>query len=266
MNQRWLLLRYDVESTDAALMQGFLAGVADTHREADFPVTLFCTGAAIDARQDAFRNFKDTVGGDSRFEIGDHSYSHIGVCYERGKSVASLRADYERSLDAHERILQTRPDSLSICGTGGADGAPLSGFDATKKSREELAMLVSLGIRRLNTRLTEANDGQAFTDYAALGFPSVFGFPSAHSDTSWIRQADITGDFLAPLRAEIDHRSRENLPMPIICHDWVTWDHAPDRAFSHIKQIAAYAREQGFTPLTHGAAAEKWFHASRREA
>ncbi len=259
MNRRWLLLRYDVESTDAALMNGFLEAVVDVHREADLPVTLFCTGGAIDAREDAFRSLRDTISGDSRFEIGDHSYSHIGIGYERGKPVDVLRADYERSLDAHERVLGVRPDSLSICGTGGVDGNPLSGFDATEKAREELAMLVALGIRRLNTRLTGKNGGEEFTDYGSLGFPHISGFPSAFSDTSWIRQADISGDFLAPIRAEIDRRSRENLPMPLICHDWVTWNHAPDRQFSHIKQIAEYARQKGFQPCTHGAAVREAF-------
>jgi peptidoglycan/xylan/chitin deacetylase (PgdA/CDA1 family) len=253
-DRRRLLLRYDVESTDAALMDGFLAGLVHAHREADLPVTLFCTGGAIEAREDAFRAFRDRVDGDARFEIGDHSYSHIGIGYERGKPVAVLRADYERSFAAHERVLGTRPDSLSICGTSGADGDRLPGFDATEKAREELAMLVALGVRRLNTNLTGKNGGEEFTDYAALGFPHVGGFPSAFSDTSWIRQADITGDFLAPLRAEIDRRARENLPMPLICHDWVTWNHAPDRRFTHIKQLAEYARQQGFTPMTHGAA------------
>jgi peptidoglycan/xylan/chitin deacetylase (PgdA/CDA1 family) len=252
MNRRWLLLRYDVESTDAALMNGFLAGVADAHREADLPVTLFCTGGAIDAREDAFRAFRDNVGGDSRFEIGDHSYSHIGIGYERGKPVEVLRADYERSFDAHERVLGTRPDSLSICGTSGVDGDRLSGFDATEKGRAELAMLVALGVRRLNTNVTGIKGSEAFTDYAALGFPHVGGFPSAFSDTSWIRQADLSGDFLAPLRAEIDRRSQENLPMPLICHDWVTWTHAPDRRFTHIKQIADYACQKGYEPRTHG--------------
>jgi peptidoglycan/xylan/chitin deacetylase (PgdA/CDA1 family) len=254
MNRRWLLLRYDVESTDAAKMDGFLAGVADAHREADIPVTLFCTGGALDARADAFRAFQQTTSGDPRFEIGDHSYTHIGIGYERGKPVEVLRTDYERSFDAHERVLGIRPDSISICGTGGVDGDQLSGLDATEKSREELAMLVKLGVRRLNTRLTGIDGGAEFTTYASLGFPDVFGFPSAFSDTSWIRQADITGDFLAPIRAEIDRRSQENLPLPIVCHDWVTWNHAPDQKLTHIKQIAAYARQQGFTPMTVGAA------------
>ena len=51
-NNRWLLPRYDVESTDAGAMAGFLAQLVAVHRQADLPVTLFCTGAALEAREE----------------------------------------------------------------------------------------------------------------------------------------------------------------------------------------------------------------------
>ncbi|HVK06960.1 MAG TPA: hypothetical protein VM490_26065, partial [Armatimonadaceae bacterium] len=82
--RRWLLLRYDVESRDADAMDGFLKRLASAHRAHDLPVTLFCTGGALEAREGAFRTFREETAGDARFEIGDHSYSHIGVGYESG--------------------------------------------------------------------------------------------------------------------------------------------------------------------------------------
>jgi Predicted xylanase/chitin deacetylase len=256
--RRWLLLRYDVESTDAGAMAGFLARLTEVHRAHDLPVTLFCTGSALEARENAFRAFRVETAADPRFDVGDHSYSHIGIGYERGAPVSKLRADYERSFDAHERILRVRPDAISICGTGGKDGERLTGFDATPKAREEFAMLVELGIRRVNAFLTGVEESREFTDYEALGFPEVVGFPSGFSDTSWLWRADKTGDFLAPLRAEIDRRAAENAPLPLICHDWVAWNHAPDRALSHVVRLAEYARERGYVPYTHREAVRLW--------
>ncbi|RYG75394.1 MAG: hypothetical protein EON59_18290, partial [Alphaproteobacteria bacterium] len=113
MNNRWLLLRYDVESNDAAAMDDFLKTMYAVHSANRIPVSLFCTGAALETRENAFRAFRDLAGDDPLFDVGDHSYSHIGVGYQRGKPVEALRADYERSLDVHERILECRPDSLS---------------------------------------------------------------------------------------------------------------------------------------------------------
>lgn len=249
-NQRWLLLRYDTESRDANAMAGFLEGVVTAHRAADLPVTLFCTGGALDAREAEFRAFADAIQGDPLFEIGDHSYSHVGVGYESGPSVPDLRTDYERSLQAHERVLGTRPVSVSLCGTGGKDGPRLSGFDATPKSRDEFAMLAELGFTRVSSFLTGRVGSREFVDYAALGHPNVSGYPSGFSDTEWLWRAGKEGDFLAPLRAEIDKRADENVPMPVILHDWVAWNHAPDQKLTHVRELADYARSRGFVPVT----------------
>jgi peptidoglycan/xylan/chitin deacetylase (PgdA/CDA1 family) len=257
-NFRWLLLRYDVESTDAEAMNGYLARLATVHRTADLPVTLFCTGGALDARESSFRAFRENIADDSRFEIGDHSYTHIGIGYEQGQSVEILRADYERSLAAHERVLGRRPDSVTICGTGGKDGSRLPGFDATPKAQEELAMLVALGIRRINSFLTGVDESREFTDYARIGLPDIKGFPSGFSDTNWLVHAGTDGDFLAPLRAEIKRRAEENVPLPIVLHDWVTWTRAPDQEFTHVLRLAEHARAHGFVPMTIGAAVNRY--------
>lgn len=257
-NRKWLLLRYDVESTDAAGMAGFLETLARVHRAANLPVSLFCTGGALDAREAEFRVFLENIGDDPRFEIGDHSYSHIGIGYERGQSVDVLRADYERSFQAHERVLGRRPDSVTICGTGGKDGPRLTGFDATPKGREELAMLADLGVRRINAFLTGRDESREFLDYAPLGLPEVSGFPSGFSDTEWLVRAGTDGDFLAPIREEIDRRGDANQPLPIILHDWVTWNRAPDREFTHVRAIADFARARGFMALTVGDAVRRW--------
>ena len=242
-------------------MDGFLKRLASAHRAHDLPVTLFCTGGALEAREGAFRTFREETAGDARFDIGDHSYSHVGVGYESGRPVAELRADYERSLAAHERVLGVRPDSLSLCGTGGADGPRLPGFDATPKAREELAMLAGLGFRRVNAFLSGLDESREFTDYAALGFPDVVGFPSGFSDTNWLWRADKDGDFLAPLRDEIDRRADSpggDAAMPVILHDWVAYNHAPDRALTHVLRLADHARSRGFEPRTLGDASRAW--------
>lgn len=119
-------------------------------------------------------------------------------------------------------------------------------------------MLASLGIRQINTFLSTSKESQEFVDYAALGFPEITGFPSDFSDTGWLWKVDQSTDFLAPLRAEIDRRSEANLPMPLICHDWVAWNHAPDTTLTHIVRLAEYARSKGFELKTTGDAVRAW--------
>ena len=75
------------------------------------------------------------------FDIQDHSYSHVGLGYSKGQSVDVLKADYQRSFDAHGRVLGERPIGVTICGTSGKDGPRLRGFDETEKGLEELHVL-----------------------------------------------------------------------------------------------------------------------------
>jgi len=126
-------------------MAGFFEKVVEVHRKDSIPATFFCQGAAIDFREDEFRNFFGEVKDDPLFDLQDHSYSHIGLGYSRGNPVDVIRADYERSFAAHERVLGKRPVGISICGT--PEGPRLSGFDATEKSRAELDMVARLGDR-----------------------------------------------------------------------------------------------------------------------
>ena len=102
------LLRYDVER-DSPEMEGFLEKVLDVHRKLEIPATFFCTGAVIDQRESEFRAFAREIKGKPLFDMQDHSYSHIGICYRDGKSVKTLRADYERSFAAHARMFDKRP-------------------------------------------------------------------------------------------------------------------------------------------------------------
>lgn len=255
------LFRYDTETDDAVQMRGFLPKLVEVHRRNAIPATLFCTGRMLEKRADEFRDFAAEVRGDALFELQCHSYAHIGVGYERGSALEALRDDYERAIAAHEAVLGVRPDAVSLCGTGGKDGPRLKGFDQTDKGRAEFELLVSLGIRRINTFLAGKTEDLDFCDYAALGHPNVIGFPSGFSDTTWMlhhsapdwqwRRREPFEDAVASVVRELERRGREHLPMPIMLHDWAAWSLAPDRELDHVKRFADAARRAGLVLATH---------------
>lgn len=262
-----LLLRYDVEATEAVEMRGFLAKMVDVHRRHRIPITCFCTGSAIDARAEEFRAFASAVDGDPLFDIQDHSYTHIGIGYEAGNPIEVLREDYERSFAAHERVIGKRPIGISICGTG-CDGARLRGFDATPKARAELAMLAGLGVRMVNTLLVERAEAHDFIDYATLGLPEVMGFPSANSDTSWMYRRPRP-EALATVMDIIDDAAKRRENLSLIMHDWLVWKFAGDRLLSHVVLIAEHARRRCYEIATHRQCYDQlalWRSASRTEA
>lgn len=250
---RLFLLRYDTEAADPKQpdqMAGFFEKAVEVHRRHAIPATFFCCGRAIDARENAFRNFYEEVKDDPLFDIQDHSYTHIGVCYERGPEVDVLRADYEKSFAAHARVFGVRPCGVSICGTSGRDGPALPGFDATEKSRQEFEMLVGLGVRMINTRLSTRDTRGEFCNYAALDHPEVMGFPSGHSDTGWMYQRPH-GDPIAYIDRLIRERAAADQHMPLMLHDWCAWTCADDKELSHVAHFADTAREVGYKLVAH---------------
>jgi len=244
------LMRYDTEHTSAETMSGFFEKLVEVHRRHEIPATLFCCGRAIDGREDDFRAFRSEVNGDPLFDIQDHSYSHIGIGYEAGKPVEVLRDDYERSFAAHERVFGVRPIGISICGTSGADGDRLRGFDETEKAQQELGMLAGLGVRMINSFLSGVEESREFTNYGAIGHPDLMGFPSAYSDTSWMARCE-SGDPVEFVFSRIEEHAAQGDHIPIMLHDWVAWTRAEDSELTHVVRIAERARESGYELATH---------------
>jgi hypothetical protein len=179
----------------------------------------------------------------------DHSYSHVGLGYEAGKQVDILEADYERSFLSHRKVFGIRPTGIAICGTGD-DGPRLPGFDATEKSKAEFEMVVKLGTKMINTFLTGMDESREFINYDKLGHPEVMGFISGYSDTSWMHRRQY-GDPVKYMLKEVLTRSEQNDHMPVMFHDWVAWQKAPDKELSHVRKIAETGRKLGYTLVTH---------------
>ncbi|NQZ66902.1 MAG: polysaccharide deacetylase family protein [Lentisphaeria bacterium] len=244
------LLRYDTERGDQDEMGGFFDKIIAVHREEEIPATFFCTGSAIEDRESDFKHFFDDLKDDPLFDIQDHSYSHIGIGYADGMDVDDLKADYQRSFDAHERVFGRLPIGVAICGTGGEDGERLNGFDETEKGRQELNMLADLGVRMINSHLVDLDEATQFCNFAALGHPDIMGFPSGYSDTDWLLRKDYN-DGMDFVYSKINEHAETSVPMPLMLHDWVTWSHAPDKELTHVKKIADYARKKGYELKTH---------------
>ena len=249
--ERTYLLRYDTEASNPRQdMTGFLERVLEVHRKYEIPVTLFCKGAAMEYREQEFVAFFHEMKDDSLFDIQDHSYSHVGVGYEAGKSVEVLKADYERSFAVHERLRGIRPIGVSRCGTSGADGKALSGFDATEKSRAEFEMLVDLGVRMIDTFYTGIRGSAEFINYGPIGHPEVCGFLSGHSDTAWLHRKEF-GDPMEHILSVIRKTAERGHHLPLMMHDWVAWNHSKDKELSVIVEIVDCVRECGFEMRTH---------------
>ena len=249
-NRKLMLMRYDTEWWgDPAEMNGFFEKLVEVHRRDHIPVTLFCKGETLETMQDEFLAFYQEVKNDPLFDLQDHSYSHIGLGYERGKPVDVLEADYIKSFNVHEKILGKRPVGISRCGTSD-DGPSLTGFDATDKSREEFEMVVKLGTRMIDSFLTGIHASKQFINYGILGHPEVMGFISGFSDTAWMDRRE-SGDPIEFMVKEIRLRAEQQEHMPVMFHDWVAWQKAPDQELTHVRKIAETGRKLEYKLVTH---------------
>jgi len=248
--EKLMLMRYDTEWWgEPAGMSGFLEKLLEIHRRDQIPVTMFCRGLTLENMRSEFTAFYQEIVEDPLFDMQDHSFSHVGLGYESGKSVEELEADYERSFQAHSKVFGRRPSGIAICGTSD-DGPRLLGFDATEKSKAEFEMMVKLGTRMINSFLTGIDESREFISYDILGHPEVMGFISGYSDTSWMFRKEH-GDPVAFMLNEVHRRSELNEHMPVMFHDWVAWQKAPDKELTHVRKIAETGRKLGYKLVTH---------------
>lgn len=246
----YFLLRYDTEDTFFWRMRGFFEKVIEVHRNNSIPATFFCQGKAIRLRKNEFRGFWQTIQNDPLFDLQDHSYSHIGVGYQNGKPIETIRKDYEHSFRLHKQLFGKLPIGISICGVRNA-GPCLDGFDATPQSRAEFEMLAQLGIKFIDTFLSGKNKTTDFISYSSLGHPEMLGFPSGESDTSWMYRRKY-GEPLKYIEQKIEQTAKLEKPFSLLLHDWVAWAKSPEKhSLSHVVHIAEKARELGFTLVTH---------------
>ena len=245
-----LLLRYDVEG-GGEKVSGFLERAVEMHRRDLIPAGFFCVGAEIEKRESEFKDFYSEVKADKLFDVQDHSYSRVGLCYENGPSLDEIEADYKKSLAVFERVLGFRPKGTSLCASTEL-GKGLPGFDATSKARNELDILADLGFTMTTTALSGRVRMHEFVSYESLEHPDFMGFPSGNGDKNWLLKP-TTDNPLDALFGVMAKTASEDKHLGIVLHDWVTWNHAPDKQFSHVRRIADEARKLGFTLATHSA-------------
>ncbi len=245
-----LLLRYDVEG-GGENVSGFLEKAVGIHRKDSIPVGFFCVASEIEARPSEFKDFAVELKGDELFNIHDHSYSRVPLLYENGPSVSEIDDDYARSLEVFERIMGFRPEGTSLCASTTA-GKGLPGFDATAKTRDELEVLAKHGFKMTTCALAGHVRMHEFVSYAKLGHPEIMGFPSGNGDKNWLLNPTAEKP-LDALFQVMEKAFFEGKHLGIVLHDWVTWNHAPDKEFSHIRRIADRARDLGFRMATHSA-------------
>lgn len=249
-SRKLFLLRYDTEWWgDWSEMDGFIGKVIDIHRTNKIPATFFCKGETLFNFRRQFTDFYNEVKDDPLFDFQDHSYSHIGLGYAKGKPIQVLKEDYEKSFAIHKEIFGKKPLGISICGTSD-DGPALEGFDSTEKSKGEFKMVADLGIKMINTFHSGFDTGFDFMQYSMFDHPDIMGFPSGYSDTAWMYRKEF-GDPVEYIKGQIKIRSERNEHMPLMLHDWVAWQHAPDKELNHVVELTDYARLLGYELVTH---------------
>jgi peptidoglycan/xylan/chitin deacetylase (PgdA/CDA1 family) len=250
-DKKHLLIRYDTESRQREEMKGFFEKIVSVQRSHHIPISFFCLGAAIDKRQSEFLEFAQETKDDPLFDFQCHSYSHLGLGYSNGKSVEVLKVDFEKAFAVHERIFGIQPIGVSICGTGGKDGPPLCGFDATDKSRAELDMLAKLGVKMINTFLCGADSKIEFVNYSKIGHPEIMGFPNGTpSDNGWLRGRRF-GDPKEFITKQIIDNAKQNNHMALMFHDDTGWIDVNDKELDHLKLVVEVARNSGYILATH---------------
>lgn len=250
IGNKLFLLRYDTEWWGPwSAMNGFIEKVIEVHRKNKIPATFFCKGETLTKFKKQFEEFYSEVKNDLLFDFQDHSYSHIGLAYERGKPVVELKADYEKSFAIHEEIFGKRPLGISRCGTSD-DGPSLHGFDNTEKSKAEFDMVAELEVKMIDTFHSGFEKSSEFMNYSLLDHCEIMGFPSGYSDTSWMYRKDL-GDPVEYILGQMKKRSNLNKHMPLMLHDWVAWQHASDNELSHVVKFTDYAQELGYELVTH---------------
>ncbi len=245
------LIRYDTESRQREEIKGFFEKIVSVQRSYDIPLSFFGLGAAIDKRKSEFIEFASEVKGDPLFDFQCHSYSHIGLGYEKGKSIEVLKADFEKAFEVHEGVFGSRPSGVSICGTGGVDGPSLCGFDATDKSRAELDMLANLGVKMINTNLCGVDSTTEFINYSKIGHREIMGFPNGTpSDNGWLRGRKY-GDPKEFITKHIQENAKKNNHMAIMFHDDTGWIDVNDKEMDNLKLVVDVARKNNYEVVTH---------------
>ena len=59
------------------------------------------------------------------------------------------------------------------------------------------------------------------------------------------------GDPVEFMLKEVQTRSEQNDHMPVMFHDWVAWQKAPDKELTHVRRIAETGRNLGYKLVTH---------------
>jgi peptidoglycan/xylan/chitin deacetylase (PgdA/CDA1 family) len=248
--EKLFLLRYDTEWWgDQKEMEGFFEQAIKIHREDKIPASFFCTGLTVNNRKEVFRDFYGEVKNDPLFDIQNHSYNHIGLCKKEGQGLSfeEISTDYQRAFELHHEVFGKRPDGISLCGTPG-ESYPY--FDSSESTKREFQMLAALDLKMVNTHLSGFDESRDFCNYGRLDYPDIMGFPSAYSDTAWMQRREF-GDPMEYIFREIDKRNELNHHMPLMLHDWVSWQHAPDKELAYVRKIVEYARNKGYHPVTH---------------
>ncbi|MCK5461388.1 MAG: hypothetical protein KAI95_00180, partial [Bacteroidales bacterium] len=94
------------------------------------------------------------------------------------------------------------------------------------------------------------DESREFINYDILGHPEVMGFISGYSDTAWMNRKEF-GEPVEFILNETRIRSEQNEHMPVMFHDWVAWQKAPDKELTHVRTIAETGRKLGYKLVTH---------------
>lgn len=244
---------------DKDITATFLERAYQTYSELNVPMTMFITGMTLEENVNRFDRFL----GDSKFDIQQHSYSHVPfkTIVEERDDEAKTRvfregATLERIEEEVDKTNQLFEKHLGIKCIGIT--CPFAYYRGLSDRPDVLRLLYKLGIRFLRSYGRNEKDYQpVFLDvqpflYDLQGLPDMLEIPiCAWHDVGWKTKYgwNNTGKFIEYLKTQIDLIAEKDLTWSFLQHDWSSME--DDRGMNITREVVAYAQEKGVELLTH---------------
>ncbi len=255
-----LLIGYDVESLDVAVIEKAVKGIIKVHTELEAHATLFLLGKSVEAGLEYIKLLLDYKG---LFDLQQHTYSHVllktvlqpdyrkgeGVRLVRAGSLEAIKEDVKKASELLEQVLNVKPLGLR---------GPWGYYRGLSDRPDILEVLHDLDIRFTSTHARDANDWQPVPFdvqpywYTVQGFPDVLEIPvQGWQDCIW---RDYHGwekrrEFITYLCSCLDQVKERNLVWGFATHDWSSVRGDPEMEI--MRELIVYAQEKGIEINTY---------------
>ena len=244
---------------DKDITAAFLERAYQTYNELNAPMTMFVTGMTLEENVNRFDRFL----GDNKFDIQQHSYSHVPFktiveerddeaktrVFREGVTLERIQEEVAKTNQLFEKHLGIKCIGITC---------PFAYYRGLSDRPDVLRLLYKLGIRFLRSYGRNEKDYQpVFLDvqpflYDLQGLPDMLEIPiCGWHDVGWKTKYgwNNTDEFIEYLKTQIDIIAEKDLAWSFLQHDWSSME--DDREMNITREVIAYAQEKGVELLTH---------------